>query len=84
MQPLPQRTVYNMQPLMSYTQVRPQIEIGEKPNSRERFPVTVPNQPAPIQSYIMHGSRPTTTISNHLMQSVTMKSDMVVGKYLHT
>lgn len=71
MQSVPQRTIYNMQPLMSSTALSSQIEFGDFSPASGFLPVTVPNQPARTQ----HRSKPTTIISNHLMPSVTMKSD---------
>jgi hypothetical protein len=68
---------------MPSTQLSSQIESSERSSAKKKFPVTMPKQSASTPPYIMPGSKPATPMPTHLMQSVTMNSDVRTGKYLH-
>ena len=69
-----------VQPLMPSTQLPSKTASVKKPSAQNMFPVTVLPQPVPTQSNNIPVPNPTTTISSHLMQSVTMQSNITAGK----
>jgi hypothetical protein len=76
-------TYGTVQPLMPFTQLPSQTASVKKPSAQNIFPVALLSLPVPTQSNSIPISNPTTTITSHLMQSVTMQSNITAGKYFH-